>query len=368
MYSTPFKLMQIETWPLERIKPYHANARKAKKGNDEAAVAALAKVLIEFGWRQPIVVDKKGVIVIGHRRRKAAALLNWTEAPVHVATNLTPAQIKALRIADNRVHEDTTWDLGKLGGELGSLHEAGLDLALTGFEASELEQLMNFDADALAALSKDLENDEETGDGDKNRVEDTTTPAASNDTKDEAGTVSNDTDHYAYAVRRPALNKKRTCRFLSLRRWRGDLKDKGLEAFKSMKAGCNAEDVDRIAGEFAEVLTVLVGGLKHWAVTAPPSSKKRLHFASELARRFAELTGAEYVQLFEDRPRKSSSHPAHWDKRGDMKLAEGAEYARVLILDDVSTSGTTIEQATGALRERSPEASILSAVWIYENA
>ena len=104
-------LMKIEMWPLERIRPYEKNARKIP----QRAVDKVAASLQEFGWQQPIVVDKHGVIIVGHARRLAALQLGWTEAPVHVADKLTPAQIRAYRLMDNRSHEEAGWDLDLLG-------------------------------------------------------------------------------------------------------------------------------------------------------------------------------------------------------------------------------------------------------------
>jgi ParB-like chromosome segregation protein Spo0J len=80
--------MKIEIWSLDRIRPYEKNARKIP----QRAVDKVAASLQEYGWQQPIVVDKHGVIVVGHVRRLGALQLGWTEAPVHVALNLTAAQ------------------------------------------------------------------------------------------------------------------------------------------------------------------------------------------------------------------------------------------------------------------------------------
>ena len=137
--------MQIETWPLERIIPYARNARK-----HDPHVAKLAGLLKEFGWKQPMVVDPDGVLVIGHRRRLAALSLDWTEGPVVVASDLTPTQIKALRIADNRVHEDVEWDRSLLSLELEDLKLEGFDLALTALNDGEIEGLT-----ALAASTEE---------------------------------------------------------------------------------------------------------------------------------------------------------------------------------------------------------------------
>ena len=75
----------------------------------------MAASVKEFGWRQSIVVDKDGVIVCGHTRLLAAKKLALTQVPVHVADTLSPAQVKAYRLMDNRSHDDTSFDLDLLG-------------------------------------------------------------------------------------------------------------------------------------------------------------------------------------------------------------------------------------------------------------
>jgi len=130
--------MTITMWSLDRIIPYARNARKIPV----AAVDKVAASIQEFGWRQPIVVDGKGVIICGHTRLQAARKLGLHEAPVHVAETLTPAQVRAYRLLDNRSHEETSWDEDLLGLELLDLKGMGVDLDLTGFDTEELDQYL----------------------------------------------------------------------------------------------------------------------------------------------------------------------------------------------------------------------------------
>ncbi|MBI1374080.1 MAG: chromosome partitioning protein ParB [Phycisphaera sp.] len=134
--------MKIELRPLDQIKPYPGNPRQ----NDEA-VDAVAASLREFGFRQPIVVDTEGAIIVGHTRYKAAQKLGLAKAPVHVATDLTPAQIKAYRIADNQTASIAEWDYELLPIELSALREMDYDLGLLGFDAEELTRLMSGDVE-----------------------------------------------------------------------------------------------------------------------------------------------------------------------------------------------------------------------------
>jgi DNA modification methylase len=130
--------MQIETWPVDRPQPYDKNPRL----NDDA-VEVVAKSIREFGFRQPIVVDEAGVVIIGHTRLKAAKSLGLTEVPVHVARGLSPEQVKALRIADNKTAEIAEWNLELLPIELAELQGMNFDLGLLGFDQDELAKLLD---------------------------------------------------------------------------------------------------------------------------------------------------------------------------------------------------------------------------------
>jgi len=130
--------LTVDMWPIERVIPYHRNARK-----NDAAVDAVARSISEFGWRQPIVVDADGVIVIGHTRLKAAIQLKQAHVPVHVATGLSAAKVRALRIADNKVGEIAEWDDDLLAAELRDLAEGGgPDMLTLGFDAEEYARLI----------------------------------------------------------------------------------------------------------------------------------------------------------------------------------------------------------------------------------
>ena len=113
--------MHVEMWPLSRIKPYPGNPRI----NDDA-VDAVAAYIREYGFLQPIVVDQDYVIVVGHTRWKAAQKLGLEKVPVHVAKDLTPAQIKAYRIADNQTATIAEWDYDQMPIELADLQACSL--------------------------------------------------------------------------------------------------------------------------------------------------------------------------------------------------------------------------------------------------
>jgi DNA modification methylase len=130
--------MLVELRNITDIRPYPKNPRC----NDHA-VAAMARSIAEFGFRQPIVVDEQGVIIVGHTRYKAALLLQLQQVPVHVAVGLTPAQIKAYRIADNKIAELADWDQGLLVEELAALRTMEFDVDILGFSSEELQELLS---------------------------------------------------------------------------------------------------------------------------------------------------------------------------------------------------------------------------------
>ena len=129
--------MHVELWPVEAVTPYPHNPR-----HNGPAVDAVAASLRAFGFRQPIVVDGDGVIVVGHTRLKAAVKLGLTHVPVHVARDLTPEQAKAYRLADNQTATLAAWDDDRLTAELLALREDEFDLTLTGFDPDELDRLL----------------------------------------------------------------------------------------------------------------------------------------------------------------------------------------------------------------------------------
>jgi DNA modification methylase len=122
---------------VESLVPYARNPR-----NNTAAIDAVKASIAEFGFRQPIVVDEKMVVIVGHTRLEAAKQLGLKVVPVHVADGLTPAQAKAYRIMDNRSHENAEWDDELLRLEFGDLKLDDFDLALTGFVSEELDKLL----------------------------------------------------------------------------------------------------------------------------------------------------------------------------------------------------------------------------------
>ena len=129
---------KLEHWPIERLLPYIRNART----HSEAQIAQIAASIAEFGFTAPILAGSDGVMVAGHGRLAAARKLGLSTVPVVVLEHLTPTQRRALVIANNKIAENAGWDEELLRLELAELQEADFDLALTGFDADELLEIM----------------------------------------------------------------------------------------------------------------------------------------------------------------------------------------------------------------------------------
>lgn len=141
--------MQIQNMNIHDLKAYVDNPRQ----NDEA-VDKVKESIKEFGFKVPIVVDKNNEIIAGHTRKKAALEIGIKEVPVIVADDLTDEQVRAFRLADNKVAEFSEWDMELLQSELNMLDEIDMDSFGFGDMESEMENGFDYDED-------DTEEDEE---------------------------------------------------------------------------------------------------------------------------------------------------------------------------------------------------------------
>jgi DNA modification methylase len=130
---------------VSELIPYINNPR-----NNEAGVDKVASSINSFGFKVPIIVDKDNEIIAGHTRLLAAKKLGMEEVPCIVASDLTEAQIKAFRIADNKVADFTTWDNEMLAIEFEALEELNFDLLATGFDMDEIELILGDDEEPEA--------------------------------------------------------------------------------------------------------------------------------------------------------------------------------------------------------------------------
>lgn len=126
--------MQIIEKNINELIPYEKNPRK----NDQS-VDKVAQSIDQFGFRVPVVIDKNNVIVCGHTRYKAAQKLQLGSVPCVVADDLTDEQIKAYRLADNKVGEDSEWDVGLLNDELSEI--LNIDMSEFGFDLFSIDDM-----------------------------------------------------------------------------------------------------------------------------------------------------------------------------------------------------------------------------------
>lgn len=124
--------LQIVMKKVSDITPYINNPRK----NEQTALK-LKKIVAEFGFKNPIILDENDVIVSGHARLKAAIMLGMDEVPCTYAKGLSSDEIKAFRLADNKTAELAHWDYDKLCAEMTALSESGFDLAFSAFNEAE---------------------------------------------------------------------------------------------------------------------------------------------------------------------------------------------------------------------------------------
>ena len=146
--------MEIREFGIDEIKPYEKNPRK-----NEDSVKFVANSIKEFGFKVPIVIDADNVIVAGHTRWKAAKQLGLEKVPCIKADDLSPAQIKAFRLADNKVGEFSQWDMDLLGDELKDLGDV-FDMGDFGFFDPMDDDAPTGDDDDFD-VDKELENIEE---------------------------------------------------------------------------------------------------------------------------------------------------------------------------------------------------------------
>lgn len=141
--------MQRITLKLKDIIPYEKNPRM-----NENAVDEVAKSIEEYGYNQPIVVDKDHVIIVGHTRKKALEKLGYKQVEVLVADHLTPDQVRAYRIADNKTNDFSIWDNKLLLDELEYLKPFEL---YTGFEYTSFADAMALDEGNNGVVSENTD-------------------------------------------------------------------------------------------------------------------------------------------------------------------------------------------------------------------
>lgn len=134
--------MQIHDISISLLREYDNNPR-----NNDGAVNAVAESIKEFGFKVPVIVDSNNVIVAGHTRVKAARKLGMSAVPCIIADDLTPEQIRAFRLADNKTAELAGWDFAKLEEELSGISKQ-FDMTSFGFDETDDIDIDGFFEDA----------------------------------------------------------------------------------------------------------------------------------------------------------------------------------------------------------------------------
>lgn len=137
--------IKVEYSEVSKLLPFAMNARV----HSEAQIDDLCRSISEFGFVNPVLVDERGEIVGGHGRVMAASRLGLKKVPIVRLSHLSERQVRALRLADNRIQLSSTWDLEKLGEELSALAALDMDLSVTGFDEQEIDSLLKADASIL---------------------------------------------------------------------------------------------------------------------------------------------------------------------------------------------------------------------------
>ena len=132
------KKLEIKYIPIDNIKPYKNNPRL-----NEDAIPYVMNSIKEFGFKNPIILDKNNVIVAGHTRLESAKRLDMKEVPVIYVDDLTEEQVKAFRLADNKVAEKSLWDYTKLDEELDSILD--IDMSMFDFDINTDDLKLDYD-------------------------------------------------------------------------------------------------------------------------------------------------------------------------------------------------------------------------------
>lgn len=156
-------LTDVELVELETLLPYANNP----KDHPDEQVDKIAASIRNYGFDQPIVIDGDGEIIKGHGRYAAARRLDLESVPVIWRDGLSPAEVKAARIADNKTQMESGWDIGTLSVEFESLEEMGLDVSQTGFSSEEVESIIDhqdLDVDEFFEAAEDDEFEDDSMD------------------------------------------------------------------------------------------------------------------------------------------------------------------------------------------------------------
>ena len=144
--------VEIEYWAIDKLKPYIKNPRIIP----QKAVDKVSDSIREFGFKTPVLATEDGTLISGHTRLLAAKQLGLSEIPVIICKDLDAAKAAALRLADNRTAQESSWDYELLAIELDELSGFDIDIAITGFDSDEIEG-MTLDEPEIREYAEEIE-------------------------------------------------------------------------------------------------------------------------------------------------------------------------------------------------------------------
>lgn len=162
--------IQIQYRKTDALTAYVGNARN----HSDAQVEEIARSIDEFGFYAPIIIDESDEVIAGHGRLLAAKSRGMEKVPVVKLSHLSDRQKKAMRLADNKIAQKSTWDFAKLSEELSLLAETDFELSLTGFDEQELDALLKNDASVLPDSWTSQLLPTQTGEGERTAPQETT--------------------------------------------------------------------------------------------------------------------------------------------------------------------------------------------------
>jgi hypothetical protein len=311
---------------VERLKLDPRNARLHPDPNMEA----IRRSLESYGQRKPIVVNSAtGVIEAGNGLFQAAVKLGWT----HVAAVMVDddeVTAKGYALMDNKSALSAEWDFPVLKDLLQELDTGAFDMDLTGFNQEEIEKLMTY-------IPK------ESGTGDSR------------------GDVTGFDKFFVFG---PKWNKKRSIKFLSIYSYRAEYHEEGARFLKTVKKEMTS--IGKFAEDISNELKLTFQGLEGLTVTNCPRGHSRTesHYAAELSKAVAKIAGLKYESIFKDRDLKGTSNPRNYASRRPVEL-KGLPTGGIILVDDVATSGTTLEACLKAIDGK---CLVIPIVLIYEDS